>query len=263
MIALDAMGGDYAPRETVIGAINASKKGVYVSLFGDEAQIIPILNTFYPAWRKKLPIKVVHCAGQIRMDDVPTTSIIKQKDASLVRALHAVRNGEVYAVVTAGNSGAALIGGTLILQRVSGVYRPALGEFLPTKNGSLFCLDLGANTDCKPQYLYQFALMGHVYVSLTKNIQNPRISLLSNGSEAYKGSQVVRTAYQLLEQSSLNFIGNVEARDLFDTAADVLVCDGFAGNVMLKAIQGTMKAAKSWMQEEIKNFHGGEKYCLH
>lgn len=250
MIALDAMGGDYAPREIVIGAINAAKRGVKVILFGDRQEIMAVLSS-YQEWQA-LPIEIEHCTEAISMGAVPSTSIVRQKDASLVRALHAVDQGRAQAVVTAGNSGAALIGGTLILKRVAGIIRPALGEFLPTRHGNVFCLDLGANTDCKPHYLYQFALIGHAYVSLVQNIPFPRIALVSNGAESYKGSQAVKEAYVLLERSFLNFIGNIEPRDIFDIPVDVVVCDGFVGNIMLKAIQGTAKTMMHWIYDEVK-----------
>lgn len=251
MIALDAMGGDFAPRETVLGAIRAAQKGVQICLFGDETQLIPLLDEFNSQWHK-LPLTLVHCSQSIDMGAVPSLSVMKEHDSSLVRALNAVSMGKAQAVVTAGNSGAALVAGTFILGKIEGVERPALGEFLPTEHGSVFCIDLGANTDCKPLYLYQFAVMGCAYVALTKKISQPRVALLSNGTEPYKGSQAVKQAYNLLAQSSLNFSGNVEARDIFETPLDVIVCDGFAGNVLLKAIQGTVSATKRLLVREIK-----------
>lgn len=249
MIALDAMGGDSAPHVTVIGAINAARKGVDVGLFGDQDVLIPLLDAADPAW-SHLSITVFHCTQAIEMDAEPTTSVTRQTDASLVRACRAVADGVADAVVSAGNSGAALVAGTFILGRVEEVLRPAIGTFLPTNAGSLFCLDLGANADCKPTFLEQFAYMGHLYVKIMKNIPAPRVALLSNGAESYKGPTLVKEAYKRLSASPLNFIGNLEARDIFDDRADVLICDGFSGNVLLKAMQGTASAMNTWMKQE-------------
>jgi glycerol-3-phosphate acyltransferase PlsX len=259
VIALDAMGGDYAPHEIVIGAINAAKKGVAVTLFGDQNQIAPLLVK--GDYGEGL-ISIHHCSDAIEMGAVPTSSIIKQKNSSLVQSLYAVSEGRAQAVVTAGNSGAALIGGTLILGRVPGVLRPAIGEFFPTQSGQLFCLDLGANVDCKAQYLYQFALMGHVYTAMTQGIANPRIALLSNGAEPYKGCQAVKDVYYLLEKSGLRFIGNIEPRDIFELPVDVVVCDGFVGNILLKTIQGTVKTSLYWMQQEMKQLSWWQRLLL-
>lgn len=249
MIALDVMGGDFAPNVTVHGAINAAKQDIPVALFGDEAQILSLLATIYPSWWS-LPLTIIHCSEVIEMGEEPTRSVVKKRDASLIRAIKAVADGHASAIVSAGNSGAALVAGTLIIGRVPGVHRPALGNFLPIKNGSIFCIDLGANADCKPEFLEQFALMGHLYVQAYKGIQNPRIALLSNGAEPYKGSMMVKEAFDLLERNTLiNFVGNLEPRNLFDGNADVLVCDGFAGNIMLKTAQGAAQAMGFWLNQ--------------
>ncbi|HZW61579.1 MAG TPA: phosphate acyltransferase PlsX [Candidatus Babeliales bacterium] len=249
MIALDVMGGDFAPNVTVHGAINAAKQGVPVALFGDEAQILSLLATIYPSWWS-LPLTIIHCSEVIEMGEEPTRGVVKKKDASLIRAIKAVADGHASAIVSAGNSGAALVAGTLIIERVSGIHRPALGNFLPTKNGSVFCIDLGANADCKPEFLEQFAIMGHLYVQAFKGIQNPRIALLSNGAEPYKGSMIIKETFSLLERNTLiNFVGNLEPRDLFDGGADVIVCDGFAGNIMLKTAQGAAQAISFWLKQ--------------
>ncbi len=250
MIALDAMGGDHAPQVTVQGAINAARKGVPVTLFGNENLLIPLLDAYYARWRD-VSISIVHCTQQINMDEEPSRSVVKKYDASLVRAVQAVADGDAHAMVTAGNSGAALVAGTLLIGRVAGLRRPALGNFLPTPQGALFCMDLGANTDCKAEFLQQFALMGHVYVQMMLGINQPRVALLANGAEPYKGSLLVKQAYALLEHNPLiNFVGNLEARDIFDGRADVLVCDGFTGNIMLKTAQGTVKAVSTWLKQE-------------
>jgi len=256
MIAIDAMGGDHAPKEIVHGSFNAALHGIPVQLFGDTQQIEPLLKELatlsrLSSWHT-LPISIVHTTQVIHMGQEPTRAVVAKKDSSLVKAVQAVADGTCTAVVSAGSSGAAMVAGTFILSRVEGVLRPAIGEFIPTKKGSIFCMDLGANTDCKPEFLEQFAYMGHTYVSLLKKVTRPRIALLSNGEEPYKGSLAVKHAFALLQNSPLNFVGNLESRDLFDDHADVLVCDGFTGNVLLKGMQGTAKAITYWINEERK-----------
>lgn len=251
MIAVDAMGGDFAPRAIVLGAYNAAASGIPILLCGDAKQLETILFQRDLHW-DSLPITIIDCNEVIGMGEEPGRSVLHKKNSSLVRAVKAVADGQAQAIVTAGNSGAALVAGTLILGRVDGVLRPAIGDFLPTKNGSVFCMDLGANVDCKPEYLAQFARMGSVYVNLINNNASPRIALLSNGAEPYKGSEAVKKAFGMLEQSGLNFIGNIEPRDMFDDRADVVVCDGFIGNMVLKAIQGTARAMVSWIDQERK-----------
>jgi glycerol-3-phosphate acyltransferase PlsX len=250
MIALDAMGGDFAPEVTVHGAIKAAQRGIAIALFGDQDLLHSLLDKAYTGWRT-LPLHIHHCTQVISMGEEPSRSVVKKNDASLVRAVRFVADGQAVAVVSAGNSGAALVAGTLIIGRVDGVMRPALGNFLPTPRGSLFCIDLGATTDCKPEYLEQFAVMGHLFVQKMMGIAAPRVALLSNGAEAYKGSLIVKQAYALLDENKqLHFVGNVEARDIFLGHADVLVCDGFTGNIMLKTAQGTVKAVTAWLKDE-------------
>lgn len=256
MIAVDAMGGDYAPQAIVCGAFNAARRGISVSLFGDSAHITLLLEQLaaknnLSSWQI-LPISLVHTQSTITMHDEPSRAVMHKKDSSLVKAVQAVAHGQANAVVSAGNSGAALVAGTLLLGRVDGILRPAIGDFLPTKSGSVFCIDLGANVDCKPEYLEQFAIMGHAYVCLLKGMERPRIGLLSNGVEPYKGSLLVKQAYDRLKGSALNFVGNIESRELFDDQADVIVCDGFVGNILLKGIQGTARAIMAWIDQERK-----------
>src|SRR5579863_1379775 len=249
MIAVDVMGGDYAPQEAVQGALAAAQKGVPLILFGNQDKVMPLLAHYYPRWRS-LPIELVHCADVIDMDEDPVRGILRKKDSSIVRALQAVQSGKAQAFVSAGNSGAVMAAATIVVGRVPGVIRPAIGSFLPTTTGSLFCLDLGANPDCKPEYLVQFAYMGYAYVRLIKHIAQPRVALLSNGHESYKGSMLVKNAFDLISKTDLEFVGNIEARDIFSGHADVVVTDGFTGNVLLKGIQGTAKAVMDWMKDE-------------
>jgi glycerol-3-phosphate acyltransferase PlsX len=249
MIAVDVMGGDYAPQEAVQGALAAAQQGVPLILFGNQDKIMPLLAQYCPRWRS-LPIELVHCSDVIDMDEDPIRGILRKKNSSIVKALQAVASGKAQAFVSAGNSGAVVAAATIVVGRVPGVIRPAIGSFLPTTTGSLFCLDLGANPDCKPEYLVQFAYMGYAYVRLIKYIAQPRIALLSNGHESYKGSALVKSAFDLISKTNLEFIGNIEARDIFSGRADVIITDGFTGNVLLKGIQGTAKAVMDWMKDE-------------
>jgi len=250
VIAVDAMGGDNAPHAIVHGALHAARKGIAVIVYGDQTQIEPILHACAKNW-KQLPITIVHCAEVVAMDARPTHSVTKQHDSSLNRMLHAVVNGQAHAAITAGNSGAALVAGMLIYKTLDEIDRPALGKYLPTKQGTVFCLDLGVNADCKPEYLFQFALMGHAYMRTDRAMETPRIGLLSNGHEPYKGSMLVKKAYNLLHNTPhINFVGNVEARDIFEGYADVIVSDGFTGNIVLKTAQGTIKTLAHWIEHE-------------
>lgn len=252
MIAVDAMGGDYAPHAIVAGSIKASQTGIPVQLFGDEHKIVPLLYHLDKKW-EQLPLSFIHCSECIEMEDMPTKSLSKKKDASLVRAMEALSLNKVEAVLSAGNTGAVLVAATLIVGRIPGISRPAIGEFLPTKEGSVFFMDLGANVDCRPDHLVQFAFMANAYVSLMSQKFSPRIALLSNGHEPYKGNAVSKKAYDLLLQSGLNFIGNRESRDIFSSdCTDIVVCDGFAGNVLLKTMQGVGKAISAWMLQEYR-----------
>lgn len=249
MIAVDAMGGDFAPRAVVRGAYQAARKGVASKLFGDLKVIQGLLYECDHEWQR-LPLVIEHCSEVIEMGDTPSRMVLKKKDASLVRAMQAVADGRADVFFSAGNSGAVVVAGTLIVGRVPGVLRPALGNFLPTRSGVLFCLDLGATVDCKPEYLEQFALMGSLYVAQTKGIKAPRVALLSNGSEALKGSNAVKETFMKLDGNlELNFVGNLESRDMFDGKAEVLVCDGFVGNVMLKTMQGTAQVLLRWIKD--------------
>ena len=250
MIAIDAMGGDNAPHATVHGALHAARKGIAVIVYGDQEQIESILYACTENW-KQLPITIAHCTSVVAMDAMPTHSVTKQSDSSLNRMLHAVTSGHAHAAITAGNSGAALVAGMLIYKTIDGIDRPALGKYLPTKRGTVFCLDLGVNADCKPEYLLQFALMGHAYMRTDHTMTSPRIGLLSNGHEPYKGSMLIKKAYNLLHNTShINFIGNVEARDIFEGHADVIVSDGFTGNILLKTAQGTANTLLHWLERE-------------
>ncbi|MGE0206489.1 MAG: phosphate acyltransferase PlsX [Candidatus Babeliales bacterium] len=248
MIAIDAMGGDYAPHAIIEGAYLAARTGIKVCLFGDETLIESHLHSLCADWRS-LPISFIHCSQVITMDDEPVKSV-RKKDSSLIQAMEWVAIGKARAVVSAGNSGACLVAGMVVIGKLPNVLRPAIGGFLPTQRDSVFCTDLGANADCRPEFLQQFALMGSAYVQLTKNIAQPRIGLLSNGAEAGKGSKLVQQTYELLTKSSLHFIGNCEPQDVLHGAADVVVCDGFSGNIMLKSMEATVQVVTQWLKDE-------------
>lgn len=250
MIAVDAMGGDYAPGVVLAGALKAAESGIPILLCGDIDQITDGLDSLNRSWHS-LPITCEPCTQTIDMNDEPSRAVLRKKDASLVRAAQAVKDGRAEALVSAGNSGAVLVAGSLIIGRVPGVIRPALGNLVPTPHGGILCLDLGANTDCKPVYLLQFALIGSIYMEHAYQCTMPRVALLSNGHEPYKGSQLVKDTYELLRhEHRINFIGNLEARYMFDGTADVLVMDGFVGNVLLKGIQGMARALFTWTKKE-------------
>ncbi len=250
MIAVDAMGGDYAPREIVSGAYNAAQRGIPVLLFGKKPLIISLLEILDPAW-EKLPIGIEDCEQVIGMSDIPNRSILRKKDSSLIKAFTALKSGCVDAVVSAGNSGAMALASSLILGRTPGISRPAIGSFVPTKKGSVFCLDLGANVDCKPAHLEQFAVMGSLFVQQYKQLSKPRVGLLSNGSEPYKGNAHNKEAHQrLVNNKTILFVGNIEPHYAFDDAIDVLVSDGFHGNLFLKTIQGSASFILTLMRQE-------------
>lgn len=238
-IVLDAMGGDNAPNALVEGAVlAAAQHGCEIILVGDEARVNPIL-----AGRGDGKITVVHAAEAISMDDKASSAIRGKKDSSLSVALNLVADGGGDALVSAGNTGAVLSGATLIAKRIKGIRRAALAPVLPTKTGSgSLLIDCGANVDCTPEYLLQFAYLGSYYMQKIKDIDMPRVALINNGAEDTKGTDLQKGAFALLkeahDQGRLNFVGNIEGRDIPDGVADVLVCDGFTGNIVLKTIEG-------------------------
>ncbi len=246
MIAVDAMGGDQAPRAVIEGAVAAARSGIPILLFGHQTALISHL----PSDWQTLPINLEFCTDHIVMAEDPGRAIRSKPDSSMVKGMKAVASGKALAFFSAGHSGAVMVGSVLIIGRLQGIHRPAVGTFLPGRHGSIFCLDVGANVDCKAQYLYQFALMGHAYLKLIKGIEKPRIGLLSNGHEPYKGPIEIKKAYELLSNSSLNFVGNIEARDIGENSVDVVVCDGFVGNVLLKAMQGVARTMFGWIKDE-------------
>lgn len=233
-IALDAMGGDDAPAEIVKGAVAATKNSdTKILLVGDEREI----QKHFPPLYKARAIEIVHCEDYIRMDESPGTSLRRRDQASLVVAARLVKEGRAQALVSAGNTGALHQISLLEIGRMKGVRRPALAALLPSEGEPVVALDLGANADCKPEYLLQFAHMGNAYSRWVMGIDRPRIGLLNIGTEAGKGNSLVNLAHELLEGAGFNFIGNVEPGNIFRGQVDVVVCDGFVGNMMLKSAE--------------------------
>ena len=236
-IAVDAFGGDNAPGEIVKGAVMAVNKfDCEVILVGDEKTINSLLEKeTYP----KEKISVKHASEVVENDDKATISIRRKKDSSMVVALTLVKDGIADAVVSAGNTGAYLTGAFTVLGRIKGIKRPALAPCMPTKNGMSVIIDSGANVDCKPLYLVQFAHMGAIYSENVLGVKSPKVGLVNIGAEETKGNALIKETHMLLkDEEGINFIGNVEARDVPSTNADVLVCDGFSGNIVIKLIEG-------------------------
>lgn len=237
VIAVDAMGGDNAPKEIVLGAVMASKKiDGKIILVGKEDVISEILsNEEYD----KSKLEIVNATEVISNDDKPTSAIRVKKDSSMVVAYNLLSEGVADAIVSAGSTGALLTGAVHFLKRIDGISRPALAPTVPSDKDSFIIVDSGANTNCKAQNLLQFAVMGSIYAKNVLKKENPRVGLLNVGAESAKGTDLCKETYELLSESGLNFIGNVEARDPVMGEVDVVVCDGFSGNVLLKAIEGT------------------------
>lgn len=234
-IALDAMGGDYAPSEIVKGAVEAVKKNyAEVILVGIESQIKKELEK-YPVMQG---ISIRNASEVIGMDEAPAVAIRKKKDSSMVVAARLVKEKHVQGMVSAGSTGAQMAASIMYIGRIQGISRPAIATLMPTLNGPKLILDVGSNVDSKPENLLQFAHMGSLYVEKLLGKKNPKIGLINIGSEKTKGNQLTIAAYELLEQSKLNFVGNIEPRDIPHGPVDVMVCDGFVGNCLLKFAEG-------------------------
>lgn len=246
-LAIDAMGGDHAPKEIVLGAVEAVKEfaDLEITLIGDEEKIKPYLND---AER----IRIIHTTEFISGEDEPVRAIRRKKDASLVLMAKEVKEGRADACISAGNTGALMTAGLLIVGRIKGIDRPALCPTLPTvDNKGFLLLDVGANVETKAQHLLQYGIMGSIYSEKVRQINNPTVGLLNVGTESGKGSELTKKAFELLKEAPINFIGNVEARDLLTGVADVVVTDGFSGNVALKTIEGTAMTVFSLLKETL------------
>lgn len=245
IIALDGMGGDHAPGEIIEGALLSLSEfeDIHIHIYGNEEKMAPYL-------KEHGRLKVIHCTEKIEADDEPVRAIRRKKDASMVRMAQAVKDGEADACVSAGNTGALMAAGLFIVGRIEGIDRPALSPTLPTIDGQGFVfLDVGANSDAKPTHLQQYAIMGSIYAEKVRGVQKPRVGLLNIGTEEGKGNELTKAAYELLSEVPIHFIGNVESRDILSGAADVIVTDGFTGNMVLKTIEGTAAGFFSMLKE--------------
>jgi len=250
-IVVDAMGGDHAPAVVVEGAVQAARDlDLEIILVGRQEAIQPKLAEYDTAG---LAISLHHASQVIEMGEHPAAAVKAKKDSSMVVAMEYVKRGEADAFFTAGNSGGALAAALFRLGRIRGIKRPALSTIFPsqTPQGYCFLLDIGANADCKAEYLVQFAHMGSIYAERVLGVSNPRVAIVSNGEEEGKGNQLVQEAVPVLRASSLNFVGNAEGRDIPAGLADVVVTDGFTGNVIIKLAEGVSRLLLDVLKEEL------------
>lgn len=261
-IIIDVYGGDYSPDEIVKGAITSVNliDDLELILTGNEEEIKKVMADYgYNGDR----IEIVNAPEVISCNESPTMAIRRKTNSSLVAALNLLKERkDIIGMVSAGSTGAVLAGGLFIIGRMDGVKRPALSPFLPNvKGGKTLLIDCGANVDCKPEYLEQFAVMGSIYVKAMLGIENPRVALISNGVEDHKGNEQIHQTFELLKNNKeINFVGNMEAREMFSGDYDVLVCDGFTGNVAMKSAEGTMNTFMTLLKDEVDK--GGLKTKL-
>ncbi len=249
-IAVDAMGGDFGPEVVVKGAIEAAQaKGISLLLVGREEEIHQELARHKT---DEISVEVVNASQVVGMTDKPSDVLRKKKDSSVHVACRLVKEGRAHGMISAGNSGATLACGMFVLGRIKGVERPALATILPTEKSPLVFLDVGGNVDCKPYHLVQFGVMAEVLAKDLLGISHPKIGLLSIGEEEGKGNILAKEAYKLFKLSSMNFVGNAEGRDLFAGNFDVIVCDGFVGNAVLKVSEGVAKSISNILKAEIR-----------
>jgi len=248
-IVLDAMGSDTYPEPEVQAAVEAGR------LFGDEILLVGHQDKLAPRLKTiggdGAPVKIIHAPEVLEMSDKPAANARRKAENSMAIGLDLIKAGEADAFVTAGNTGGAMANALFHLGRIRGVKRPALTALFPVRGGHCVVLDIGANADCKPEYLVQFAVMGSVYAEKVLGISNPRVALLSNGEEAGKGNELIKETYPMIAASGLNFIGNVEGKELFGGGADVVVMDGFTGNILLKSSEAVGKLITDILKEEL------------
>lgn len=258
VILLDAMGGDNAPDANIKGAVDAINQiEAEVILIGKEEIIKSKIKEFYNKDISEISprLKIKNTTETIEMDEIPTQAIKHKKDSSMVVGFNMLKNGEGDVFISAGNSGALLTGATLLVGRIKGVDRPALAGILPAYKSRLVLMDCGSNTNCKPINLLQFAQMSSIYLKTTLGVESPRVGLLNIGTEETKGNELTKESYKLLKEKSkelgINFIGNVEGRDAFSGEVDIVVTDGFTGNIFLKAVEGLGKFVKRSLTESL------------
>ena len=248
-IVLDGMGSDNHPEPEVIAAVEAAKRfGDEILLVGQEERLNPLLDKYNSV---KAPIKVIHAPEVFEMSDKISGSALRRSENSMAVGMNLIKEGQADAFVTAGNTGGAMAIGLAKLGRIKGVKRPALCVVLPVKGGHAVVTDVGANAICKPEFLVQFAIMGTIYAQNVLNVKNPRVGLISNGEEAGKGNELVKETYPLLEQSKLNFVGNIEGKELFGGVVDVAVTDGFTGNVIIKTSEAIAKLLTDQLKDHL------------
>lgn len=247
-IAVDAMGGDHAPGEIIRGVLEATRQfNQQVILVGDES----LIQKEIAGYRSEL-LSVVHAPETISMRESPVAAVRRKKNSSVVKAVQLIQDGLADAVVSAGNTGAVMTAGLLLLGPVPGIDRPAIAIILPNKRGRTLLVDAGANVDCKPFHLLQFGIMGYLYMQEILGVSQPKVGLLNIGEEETKGNELTLAAFQLLRRVNINFIGNVEGREIYEGTADVVICDGFIGNIVLKAEEGMITALLDMAKDEIK-----------
>lgn len=238
-IAIDAMGGDYAPEEIVKGAVLAlEERSLEIILLGNVEKIKEELTKYK---FKKDNLSIINCKESIDTGEFPLNAIRAKKDSSILKGMSLLKNKVAAAFISAGNSGAVMAAALLELRCISKIRRPAIASVLPTMAGKVIILDVGANVDCKPEHLLQFALIGSKYAKHVLNIKNPKIGLLNIGEEENKGNKFTQNAYSILNNANINFVGNVEGKDIFKGIVNVIVCDGFTGNILLKSSEGLAK----------------------
>lgn len=250
-IALDAMGGDYAPKNTVAGAVQALREYPRITklfLTGDEQAIKAELATLGCADPR---VEIVHTTQVVEMSDAAVEAVRRKKDSSVSRAVDLVKSGQADAIVSAGHTGAAVAATTIKLRTLEGIERPGIASYLPTEKNVCVLIDAGANIDAKPLHLLQYAIMGSVLSKHVLGYANPEIGLMSIGGEDVKGSEFTKDVFKLLKASSLNFRGNIEGHDLFEHPVEVVLCDGFTGNVVLKTAEATASAVFRWLKREL------------
>jgi len=251
-IVLDAMGSDNYPVPDVAGAVLAARemeRDVHIIVVGDEGRVRAELEKYDTVG---LPLSVVHASQVIEMTDKPAQAVKSRPDSSMVVGMDLVKSGQADAFVSAGNTGGVLATALFRLGRIRGIKRPGLTVLFPLPNGPVVLLDVGANADCKPEYLYQFGLMGSAYAERAMRRERPRVATLSNGEEEGKGSTLVKEAFELLQASPLNFVGNVEPKELVAGEADVVVTDGFTGNVFVKTAEAVSKMLTGMIGDQIR-----------
>lgn len=250
-VALDAMGGDHAPRTTVAGAAQALREYPAITrlfLVGDDQAIRAELERVHC---KDSRIEIVHTTQVVEMNEHPVEAVRRKKDSSISRAVDLVKQGEAEAIVSAGHTGAAVAATTIKLRTLEGVERPGIASYLPTETNVCVLIDAGANVDARPIHMLQYAIMGSVYSKYALGYENPVIGLMSIGGEDAKGSEFTKEIFHLLKGSGLNFRGNIEGHDLFEKPVEVVLCDGFVGNVVLKTCEATAHAVFSWLKREL------------